>query len=119
MLAQKFGVPLPETSEGGDDARRRDAGVREALLKVHEVAAAYFREQLAGPAGARARQQLQDRGVTQATIEQLGLGYAPQRPRRVEGPAPQAGLHAGRCCCRAASSSSATTARSSTDSATG
>ena len=31
------------------------ARAREALLKIHELAAAYFREQLAGPAGARAR----------------------------------------------------------------
>ena len=45
---------------------------------MHEVAAAYFREQLAGPAGARARQQLAERQVPPSTIEQLGLGFAPQ-----------------------------------------
>jgi DNA primase len=75
MLAQKFGVTLPETSESDD--MRRDAGLREALLKMHEIAAAYFGEQLAGPAGGRARQQLRDREVTPQTIEQLGLGFAP------------------------------------------
>jgi DNA primase len=74
MLAQKFGVALPELS---DEGGREDARLREELLKIHEVAAGYFREQLAGPAGARARQQLQDRGVSAQTIEQLGLGYAP------------------------------------------
>src|SRR5262249_24415958 len=47
------------------------------LLKVHEIAALYFREQLAGPAGARARQQLKDRGVSPQSIEALGLGFAP------------------------------------------
>src|SRR6185295_16978574 len=78
MLAQKFGLSLPEQSEGSDEASRRDAGLREALLKVHEVAAAYFREQLASPAGARARQQLAERQVPPSTIEQLGLGFAPQ-----------------------------------------
>src|SRR5215470_7031291 len=61
MLASKFGVALPEMEEGSD-AQRQDAALREALLKAHEVASAYFREQLEGPAGARARQQLQDRG---------------------------------------------------------
>ncbi|MES1255309.1 MAG: CHC2 zinc finger domain-containing protein, partial [Acidobacteriota bacterium] len=58
LLAQKFGVSLPKRTEGGDDDQRRDASLREALLKMHEVAAAYFREQLAAPGGARARQQL-------------------------------------------------------------
>jgi DNA primase len=77
MLAQKFGVTLPERSEGGDDDARRDAGLREALLKIHEIAAEYFRGQLAGPAGARARQQLAERDVSAKTVEQLGLGYAP------------------------------------------
>jgi DNA primase len=79
LLAQKFGVALPELSEsaGGDDNSRQDAALREALLKAHEVAAAWFREQLASPTGSRARQQLRDRGVTPQTIEQLGLGFAP------------------------------------------
>ena len=58
MLAQKFGVALPGRPRATPDDARRDAALREALLKVHEVAAAYFREQLAAPAGARARQQL-------------------------------------------------------------
>ena len=76
MLAQKFGVALPEPAAGpggGDES----AGLREALLKAHEIAATYFREQLAAPAGGRARQQLAERGVAAATVERLGLGYAP------------------------------------------
>ena len=76
MLAQKFGVTVPESSEG--EEARRDAGLRESLLKVHEVAAAYFREQLAAPAGSRARQQLKERGVSAPTIDALGIGFAPQ-----------------------------------------
>src|SRR6476620_3261307 len=48
MLAQKAGLSLPEVSEAGDaDDARRDAALREALLKAHEVAASYFSEQLA------------------------------------------------------------------------
>src|SRR5204862_127271 len=38
---------------------------------------AYFREQLAGPDGGRARRQLQDRDVSAETVDALGLGYAP------------------------------------------
>ena len=77
MLAQKFGVTLPDPVDGSSDDARRDSALRESLLKAHEVAAAYFREALASPAGARARQQLADRGVAPATVELLGLGYAP------------------------------------------
>ncbi|HET6960102.1 MAG TPA: DNA primase [Vicinamibacterales bacterium] len=77
MLAQKFGVALPEPVEGSGDDARRDSALREGLLKAHEIAAAYFKEQLASPAGGRARKQLADRGVTQETIDQLGLGFAP------------------------------------------
>jgi DNA primase len=78
MLASKFGVALPEMDEGGSDEQRRDTALREALLKIHEVAAAYFTEQLAAPAGARARHQLQERGLSPQTIARLGLGFAPQ-----------------------------------------
>jgi DNA primase len=77
MLAQKFGVALPETVDGDNDDARRDAALRESLLKAHEIAAAYFCEQLMNPGGARARQQLKDRGLSPRTIEQLGLGFAP------------------------------------------
>jgi DNA primase len=76
MLAQKVGMALPETENTSDEARR-DSALREALLKAHEVAAQYFREGLAAPAGGRARAQLAERGITPQTIDQLGLGYAP------------------------------------------
>src|ERR1051326_309130 len=78
LLAQKFGVALPELTDADSDDARRDSAMREGLLKLHEIAQAFFRDQLAGPAGARARQQLDERGVTAATVDQLGLGYAPQ-----------------------------------------
>src|SRR5207247_7007578 len=50
MLAQKFSVTLPEPVDGSGDDARRDSALREALLKAHEVAAEYFREQLAAGA---------------------------------------------------------------------
>ena len=77
MLAQKVGLSLPERTDGSGDDERRDEALREALLKAHELAADYFRAQLAGPSGARARQQLKARDVSPTTIETLGLGYAP------------------------------------------
>src|SRR6266545_1441634 len=75
QLAARVGMTVPEPEEAKQDAEgQRD---REALLKAHEVAAAWFREQLGTPAGAGARRQLQDRGFTPETIETIGAGYAP------------------------------------------
>jgi DNA primase len=73
-LAGRFGLPVPEAS---DDTGGTSAAEREALLKIHEVAAAWFREQLATPAAGRVRVQLADRGIAERTISELGLGYAP------------------------------------------
>ena len=76
MLAGRFGIPIPEMEGGGE--QRESAAEREALIKMHEVALAYFREQLASPAGAKWRDYLlNDRGLTQETIDQLQIGWAP------------------------------------------
>ena len=75
MLAQRFGIPVPELAADGSE--KTDASEREALLKVHEVAAAWFVTELAKPVGARAREQLADRAIVPATVERLGLGFAP------------------------------------------
>jgi len=74
-LAQRFGLQVPES----DDPERDNAAEarREALLKLHELAAAYFREQLDTPSGERARHALELREIWPETIERLGLGYAP------------------------------------------
>ncbi len=76
VLANRFGIPIPELEGGGEP--RETAAEREALVKMHEVALAYFREQLASPAGARIRDYLaNDRGLTADTTDQLQIGYAP------------------------------------------
>ena len=76
LVAGKFGIPVPEMD--ASDGQPESAAEREALLKMHDVAAAYFAEQLASPAGARYREYLQrDRGLTSATVAALNLGWAP------------------------------------------
>ena len=75
MLAQRFGMTLPELEQS--DAQRASTAERESLLKVHEAATAWFREQLAAPGGARVRAQIAGRGVTPETSDALGLGFAP------------------------------------------
>ena len=76
MLAQRFGIALPELE--ANDEQRANSAEREGLLKVHEAAAAYFRQQLASNAGARIRRQIADRAISPATSDALGLGYAPR-----------------------------------------
>ena len=75
LLAQRFGVALPEMEQS--DEQRANSAERETLLKVHESAAAWFRQQLASNAGARIRRQIEGRGITDATRDALGLGFAP------------------------------------------
>ena len=75
QLAQRFGMTLPELEQ--TDEQRASTVERETLLKIHEAAAAWFRQQLAAPVGARIRKQITDRGVSRETADALGLGFAP------------------------------------------
>ena len=78
-LAQRAGLAVPEAPGGADE--REAAAVRDALVKLHEDAAAFYREQLASPAGARARREIESRGLTAETIGVFGYGYAPAAGR--------------------------------------
>src|SRR5262245_320612 len=75
QLAQRFGMTIPEQEQS--DEQKAGAAEREALLKVHETAAAWLRQQLLSPAGARIRRQIAERGIADATGEAMGLGFAP------------------------------------------
>ena len=75
QLAQRFGIPIPELEQS--DEQRAGAAERETLLKIHEAAAAWFREQLESPAAARIRNLVAARGVSPDTSTTLGLGFAP------------------------------------------
>jgi len=74
MLAGRFGLAVPEPTEDRSGINNAE---REALRRVHELAQQWFAEQLASPAGARVRRQLADRGIADATVSELGLGFAP------------------------------------------
>jgi DNA primase len=75
QLAARAGLQVPETEDAKHDAESQRE--RETLLKVHEVALSWFREQLSAPVGTAARNQLRDRGMSAATIDELGMGFAP------------------------------------------
>src|SRR3970282_1816527 len=56
ILAQRFGMTMPELEHS--DERRAGAAERESLLNAHAASAAWFRQQLASPTGARVRGQI-------------------------------------------------------------
>src|SRR4026209_1530689 len=58
QLAARAGLTVPDTEASSQDVE--DQRDRESLLKAHEIAAAWFAEQLAAPVGAAARRQLQE-----------------------------------------------------------
>lgn len=75
LLAGRCGLAVPEAETTKEEAEaNRD---REGLLKAHEIAAVWFREQLTTPAGAAARRLLAERNVTAEMIDRQGIGYAP------------------------------------------
>ena len=57
--------------------RTRDE--REEVLAVNDVAAHWFREQLAGQTGVAARAYLESRGLNAETIERFKVGFAPPK----------------------------------------
>jgi DNA primase len=69
-VAERFGMPVPE--EAGGHRPRVDP-----LVAVNAAAGAFFRQTLAGAAGAQARAYLAERALTEETIARFGLGYAP------------------------------------------
>jgi DNA primase len=74
-LAARAGLPMPAAERSGPE---RDD--RSLLLKLHEAAARFYRYQLLEQAGGRkALAYLKKRGLTQKTIEERDLGYAPDR----------------------------------------
>jgi DNA primase len=78
-LAQRAGLSLPELEGGPED--RMAAAEREALVRLHEDALAFFEAHLVSPAGARARQELQNRDLRPETIQTFRYGYAPAAGR--------------------------------------
>jgi DNA primase len=75
QLAVRAGLQMPENEAATEN--QESVRERESLLKAHEIAAAFFAEQLESRAGAAARRELQGRGLNPDTISMLGMGYAP------------------------------------------
>lgn len=88
-LAQETGVELPQY--------RGNAAPKREILQVLELTQEYFKSHLSGEPLA----YLQKRGLTAESVEQFGLGYAPQgwdgllKFLHGKGVSPQEGLEAG------------------------
>lgn len=76
IVAQKCGIPLPKR-EFSSPEEAAEARLRVKLLELHEVATAWFEEQLRSPEGAIAREYLAGRGLTPEGIKAFHIGYAP------------------------------------------
>jgi len=75
-VAQKLGIPLPKM-EFSSPAEARDAKLRTVLLEIQERACGFFQECLRRPEGARAREYLTGRGLSEEMIREFRIGYAP------------------------------------------
>jgi len=73
LLAKKAGINLPAHSELDQKAESLSTQV----YKVNEMAAQFFAQQLCSPEASRAKEYLLKRGITEATIKDFKLGFAP------------------------------------------
>src|SRR5690242_9210625 len=75
-VAEKMGVAVPRQAYSGP-GEAADAKQRGILLDLHEKACAFFEECLRRPEGARAREYLAGRGLSEETIRRFRIGFAP------------------------------------------
>ena len=78
-LAKRSGVELPEERRSPKDEERARAAETERakMVRLHDLVAKFYREQLASPAGAQARAYVESRGLDEATCEKFHVGFAP------------------------------------------
>ncbi|OPY08002.1 MAG: DNA primase [Syntrophaceae bacterium PtaB.Bin038] len=74
-LAGKLGIVLPDREYTAEEKSRRD--LRESLVRVNQIAAAFYARTLRTAAGSRGRAYLEKRGIRQDVVDTFRLGYAP------------------------------------------
>src|SRR5207302_6120769 len=77
VVAEKLGIAIPKQAPSSP-AEAKEAQLRAKLMDLHEHAAMFFEEHLRKPEGARAREYLAGRGLTDETIQRFRIGYAPE-----------------------------------------
>jgi DNA primase len=76
-IALKCGIPLPKR-EFSSPEEAAEGRQRAKLIELHEIATAWFEQQLRSPEGALAREYLTGRGLNDAGIAKFRIGYAPE-----------------------------------------
>jgi DNA primase len=78
-LAGAAGVDLDvrPLSPAERTARREAESERDRMYRVMDLAASFFQEQYASPAGAAARAYVEKRGIGKAVADRFRVGYAP------------------------------------------
>ena len=77
ILADKAGVELPQ-AEYSEEAKRRESR-RQKLLEINKAAATFYFYQLRTESGAKAKEYLDKRKLSEETRKNFGLGFAPTR----------------------------------------
>ena len=76
LVAQKFDIKLPKMQYSSEH-EAADARLRGQLIEMHERACEFFQEQLRRVDAAQARQYLNNRGLSEETIHEFRIGFAP------------------------------------------
>ena len=74
QLADRVGIKLPDEPDSPEARKRAD--LRTGLFDIYKEAAKFYYFQLRGEYGSYPMQYLRDRGLTDKTINDFGLGYS-------------------------------------------
>lgn len=76
ILAERVGMPLPETTDAKQFAQSKQR--RDRIYQLNREAAKYYNKMLFSPEGGQALSYLKSRGLDTRTIRTFGIGYAPK-----------------------------------------
>jgi DNA primase len=80
LVAERGGIPIPHIDDRPEfiEVEQKERLWREALFQINALASEFFQEQLKTVEGRKAQDYLSRRGLHPETIQQMGIGYAPQ-----------------------------------------
>ncbi len=73
MMAERAGIEIPKTNDVSDEAY----SLVKKLYEANSIAAEYYQDQLGLPSAKGALDYLKQRGLSDATIKEFKIGYAP------------------------------------------